>query len=222
MNFKLLKQANAVVLLKWCVGVVIFLFSAVTFAGTEFVEGRDYSVVKASVTQRNVKTRAKNEVVEFFSYGCPGCFALEADLAPWAAAHKKKIQFKRVPVAFSPTWLPLVKAYYIAKAYGKEKPISKALFVAIHDKHQDLTKPEEISKIFKIEGISQKDFSKAYTYSSVINAQVKQGEQLRQQFNVAEIPTVVIGGKYITDLGRVGGDPKKMLVLMQYLMHKTS
>lgn len=222
MNFRLLKQIKCIGLIKWCVTLYAICFSAVALAAPEFVEGQDYSVVKAAMGQRNTRPSAKNEVIEFFSYGCPGCFALEADLMPWLEAHKRTIQFKREPVAFSPKWVPLAKAYYIAKAYKKEAAISKALFTAIHSNQQDLTNPQAMSKVFQTQGVTEKDFFKAYTYSSVINTQIKQGEQLREQYKITEIPAFVVGGKYVTDLGRVGNDQKKMLALLEYLLHKAN
>ena len=63
------------------------------------VEGTHYTKLAQPVA---VSTPSgKIEVIEFFSYGCPHCFALEPTLETWAKQLPPDVVFKRVPVGFN-------------------------------------------------------------------------------------------------------------------------
>ena len=61
---------------------------------------------------------AKVEVIEFFYYGCPGCNSLQAPLSSWLKKKPADVEFRRAPVVFQDSWLPLTTAYYAFDAMG--------------------------------------------------------------------------------------------------------
>ena len=63
-------------------------------AGTGLVEDRDY--VRIDPPQA-VASGQRIEVIEFFWYGCPHCYALEPLIDPWMKKLQKDTVFKRVP-----------------------------------------------------------------------------------------------------------------------------
>ncbi|MGE5668772.1 MAG: thiol:disulfide interchange protein DsbA/DsbL, partial [Betaproteobacteria bacterium] len=75
--------------------------AATTFAlgsaAAPLVEGKNY--VRLANPQP-VDTGKKIEVIEFFSYGCPHCAALEPYLDAWRAKLPADVTFRRVPVLF--------------------------------------------------------------------------------------------------------------------------
>src|ERR1700722_9558618 len=70
--------------------------AAATLSGTQWQEGTNFTrMVPAQPT--NVPA-GQVEVLEFFWYACPHCFALEPTIAPWLKSKPAYINFSRVPV----------------------------------------------------------------------------------------------------------------------------
>jgi thiol:disulfide interchange protein DsbA len=205
----------------WVLTTVLLSFAFVSAyaAGESFVAGKDYRVIRTA-QKGNLPRHSKVEVIEFFSYGCPGCYAFEPYLEKWAATREKDVYVKRVPVVFHAEWLPLAKAYYIAEGLGIERKITPQIFNAIHVKHQDLTNMTNLANIFASNGIKIEQFNNAYRFSPVVDAQVTQGTDLMKTYQVNLIPTVIVGGQYETDMELAQNDPKRFVLIMNYLTKK--
>lgn len=160
-------------------------------------------------------------VFEFFSYGCPACYNLEPTIKAWLADQGETIFFKKVPVVFHKGWLPLARAYYTAEALGLNDQVDPAMFKALHEENQSLYDEKSIAKIFVANGVKQNDFENAFLYSPLLDIQLQQGESLSREYHVVAVPTIVIGGKYKTDVGMVGGNTTKFLEILNYLIEKT-
>ena len=61
----------------------------------------------------------KIEVIEFFSYGCPHCFALGTDAGALANRLPADVVFKRVPVGFNAPPGEPQKIFYALEAMGQ-------------------------------------------------------------------------------------------------------
>jgi thiol:disulfide interchange protein DsbA len=55
------------------------------------VEGRDYAAIAKPVATAG---DGRIEVLEFFWYGCPHCFALEPKLQPWITRQPADVAFR--------------------------------------------------------------------------------------------------------------------------------
>ena len=64
-------------------------------------------------------------------------------------------------------------------------------------------------------GISETDFEKEYHGFNVETA-LQRADQLVQRYRVTGVPTFVVNGKYITDIGMAGG-PEKLMSLVKDL-----
>ncbi len=96
------------------------------------VEGTHYTKLAQPVA---VSVPAgKIEVVEFFSYGCPHCFALEPTLEAWAKRLPNDVVFKRVPVGFNALYENYQKIYYALEAMGQLEHMHRKVFDAIQDR----------------------------------------------------------------------------------------
>ena len=99
------------------------------------VNGSDYKTLeKAQPTE----SAGKVEVTEFFWYSCPHCFALEPSLVEWVKKQGNAISFKRVPVAFRPSFVPQQKLYYTLEAMGRLNDLHPKVFHAIHSERKPL------------------------------------------------------------------------------------
>src|SRR5580692_9835174 len=90
--------------------VTMVFFALTTSVRASIVAGHDYAVL--DVPQRQ-DTKAKIEVIEFFSWGCPHCYEFYPLLNRWLATLPKDVSFRRVPVGLGhPEWDTLVRTYY--------------------------------------------------------------------------------------------------------------
>ena len=69
----------------------------------------DYQVLKVP---QPTNTGNKIEVIEFFGYFCPHCYAFDTTLTNWARKQKKNIVFKRVAVKFGESMEPHQRMFY--------------------------------------------------------------------------------------------------------------
>lgn len=199
----------------------LMVFAATANNNTGFVEGKDYKIVQSATAPASPLPKDKIQVIEFFNYGCPACNHFEPALEKWLANGKPKdVAFERVPVVFHPEWDILARAYYVAKDLGVESKITPAIFNAIHQQGDDLSTPAALAKFFAQHGVKEQDFNSALQFSPGIDAQMMRGENLMGVYQVFQIPTLLINGKYQTNLGMADGDGNRMIQIADYLIAK--
>ncbi|MGD8379256.1 MAG: thiol:disulfide interchange protein DsbA/DsbL [Gammaproteobacteria bacterium] len=158
--------------------------------------GRDYAVlVPAQPTSAGPD---KIEVIEFFWYGCPHCFAFEPFVEKWLESKPDNVVFRRVPAVINPAWKLLARAWYVAKALGVTDTMHKALFDAIHVDHRQITSVTELEQFFVDHGVSKEQFDNTY-HSFEVDNQMRRATELAQRYQVTAVPTMIVNGKYRTD-----------------------
>ena len=201
--------------------VAVMFFTPVAFAvPTQFVQGKDYKVLPEVAQQANADGKVK--VIEFFSYGCPWCFRLESSIEQWLTQKPATVDFQKVPVVFRPSWVILAKAYYTADSLGVAQKLSPQIFKAIHDKGEDLANPTAMEEFFVNHGVSKNDFDSAFNFSPAIDAKLSNGDALARQYQIFQIPTIIVGGKYMTTTAMAGGDGTRMMEIVNYLVKKAN
>lgn len=166
---------------------------------TEPVEGMEYQRLQ---TAQPTDTGKKVEVLEFFWYNCPHCFAFEPSLAEWVKKRGDSIVFRRVPVGFRESFVPQQKLYYTLEAMNR-MDVHKQVFEAIHVSRQKLDKEEAILEFIEKHGVDRKKFTEIYSSFSV-QSKVNRVRQLQEAYRIDGVPTVVIDGQYITSPSIVG------------------
>ena len=78
----------------------------------------------------------KVEVIEFFWYGCPHCYAIESSVNAWIKSKPADVVFKRVPT-YNESWAPMVTLYYTLEAMGVLDQYHQKVFDAIHKGNPD-------------------------------------------------------------------------------------
>ena len=153
------------------------------------------------------------EVIEFFWYGCPHCFALERYLEPWLQQKPANVVFKRIPVAMP--WGEHMDvdgyAYYTAEALGLEPKIHTPLFNAIHlDRQIGLTKDKTALQDFlKTYGVSKQEFDTTWNSFSV-QFKMKQAAETEKVYGLEGVPTIIVNGKWKTGAGYKTSDGNYM------------
>lgn len=193
--------------------------SAATPSGTSWQEGTNYTrVVPAQPT--NVPG-GQVEVLEFFWYACPHCYALEPTVASWLKSKPAYVSFSRVPVLWNEGHRSLARLYYTLDGMGKLNDVHSEIFKEIQVNGNPLVGPDlnnaaaaervQVAFIKKL-GISEADFEKEYHGFNVETA-LQRADQLVQRYRITSVPMFVVNGKYTTDQTMAGG-PEKLMSLL--------
>ncbi|MEW6558918.1 MAG: thiol:disulfide interchange protein DsbA/DsbL [Pseudomonadota bacterium] len=160
-------------------------------------------------------------VYEFFWYDCPHCADFDPMLEAWAKKLPPGVVLQRVPVAFSPQFVPQQHLYYALLALGKLNDAMQAkIFNAIHKQHIPLGTPEQMANWLAQQGIPKKAFMDAYN-SFGVNAQVKQATQMVTDYQIQGVPTMAVQGTYTTSAALPeANNNQKVLEVVDYLIKK--
>ncbi|MDR3441990.1 MAG: thiol:disulfide interchange protein DsbA/DsbL [Legionella sp.] len=197
--------------------ICLFLLLPALALAESFVEGKDYQVVANPQATHN-----KAPVIqEFFSYGCPWCYKIEAPMNVWAAKMGKNLQFERVPVVFKPSWELYAKAYYTAKTLALSDKLNPLLFKTIQTDKTPLDSKQAMINFFVAQGVDREIAKSAFENSPTIDMRVQTGMALMAAYQVNAVPAFVVNNKYKTDLQMAGG-PERLLLVLDYLVRKQS
>ncbi|MDD2724500.1 MAG: thiol:disulfide interchange protein DsbA/DsbL [Methylovulum sp.] len=158
----------------------------------------------------------KIEVIEFFWYGCPHCYAFEPELAKWVKKLPKNVEFIRQPAVFSELWGKHAKAYFVAESLGVVEKVHADLFDAIQNKKEKLESEEDQAKFFVAHGVKEADFHDAYK-SFAVDSKMRQASVTAGRYGITGVPAVIVNGKYLTN-GPLAGSHEKMIEVMDKLI----
>jgi protein dithiol oxidoreductase (disulfide-forming) len=167
------------------------------------------------------RERGTVEVLEFFWYGCAHCYALEPYLRDWLVRKPAYLKFVRIPIAWGPMDTPHARLFYTLKALGRED-LHATIFDTMHVQHNPLYVLNDEDRTFALQrtfvteqGIDGARFLRAWRSAQVTHS-VDDARRLAQQYKVDAVPTMVIDGRYKTDMRRAGG-PTQLLTLVDLL-----
>lgn len=178
-------------------------------------EGVQYVRLKSP---QAVESGKKIEVIEFFSYGCPHCAHLEPFLGPWAKKLPGDVQFRRVPALFQQAWPNLAKNYFTLEALGVEEKFSQAMFDGIHNEHLALHQDQAFLDWAAKKGLDRAKAADIYA-SFAVNSKLMRAKSLAATYRLEGVPTLIVDGKFMTDLTRAGG-PLELTQVLDKLIAK--
>jgi protein dithiol oxidoreductase (disulfide-forming) len=192
-------------------GLLIVAAAATGASAQGLVEGRQYARMNPGLA---VETGKKIEVIEFFSYGCPHCAEFEPYVQDWLKTLPADVSFRRIPVMFQPRWMDLAKVYYTLDGLGEEAKLSPDVFTAIHAKNIALWEPAKFYDWAASKGLDRKKVEDLYN-SFTMSGRVNRAKQLAQVYNIQEVPTIVIDGKFVTTPARAGSHANMPAVMTE-------
>jgi len=164
-----------------------------------------------------VSVPGKIEVIEFFWYGCPHCYAFEPTINPWAEKLPSDVNFVRIPAIFGGPWNAHGQMFLTLEAMGVENRVHKAVFEEVQKTHK-MTQPEEMADFLATQGVDKQKFLDTFN-SFAIKGQMKKAKDLAEQYGISGVPTMIVNGKYRFDLGTAGG-PEAALNVADQLIAK--
>ncbi|MGC1387271.1 MAG: thiol:disulfide interchange protein DsbA/DsbL [Steroidobacteraceae bacterium] len=191
-------------------------------APTLWQEGVNYT--RLVPVQPTAVPAGQVEVLEFFWYACPHCYAIDPLVESWKKTKPAYISFSRVHVTWSEGHRSLARLYYTLESLGKLDQLHGEVFKEIHVNGDPLvaSDPNDVAATERLQaafvkkfGISEDEFKKAYHSFSVETA-LQRADQLVQRYRIDGVPTFVINGKYVADV-RTAGSPERLISLVDDL-----
>jgi len=161
------------------------------------------------------------EVMEYFWFGCPHCFAFEPTINQWAESKPDYVDFVREAPPLNPNWTPHSQAYYASQVLDVEEEFFEPFFNAIHKDRKRLNSSKAISKFagsLGIDGVDAKKFLKTME-SFAVDAKIRSALEMARRDEINSVPSVVINGKYKTS-GSLAGSNDRVIDVIRELSEK--
>jgi thiol:disulfide interchange protein DsbA len=163
------------------------------------VEGKHY----AKLGQVQPTTPGKIEVIEFFFYRCPHCYALDPIVEVWKKGLPPDVLFRRVPIGTAAQLKILIRMYYALESMGQTEATHTAIFNAIHRDHLELADEAGIVDFLQRIGQDTAKFKQAFN-SFGIQTKVQQANKLAEAYGVDGVPALCVAGRWRTSPGQAG------------------
>jgi len=141
------------------------------------------------------------EVVEFFGYWCPHCYAFEPSLHDWAQKlDPAKVKLRRVSVSFRGALDENIQRMFFAlETLGKVDELHTKVFDAIHRTKQLAPYPNEtqIATFLKAQG-ADADAVLSAMKGFAVATKVRQARQLAEGYQIDSVPTLGVQGRWRT------------------------
>lgn len=184
----------------------------------QFKEGMNYT--RLVPAQPTGVAPGKVEVVEVFWYGCGHCFALEPAIESWKGKDKPAYaEFVRVPAMWNDATRMHARVFFTAELLGKLEQLHTPIFREINVKGNQLNTVEKITAFFKEHGVSTDEFQKAFSSFAVEN-KLQRADFLNRRYRIESVPTVIVNGKYKTDVTMAGGEPQLFGLIGELAAHE--
>ncbi len=152
---------------------------------------------------QNTTDQENVEVLEFFWFGCPHCFAFEPSIDDWAANIPENTVFIREAPPLNPSWETHSQAFYASEILGISEKFVPAMFNAIHKEKKRMRKPSDIAKLAATFGVEEKAFTDAMK-SFGVQTRMNRAMQLARGAGITGVPSLTVNGKYRISSGSAG------------------
>jgi thiol:disulfide interchange protein DsbA len=189
---------------------VLLLVAGTAAHALEIQQGVHYKLLTPA--QPTNVAPGKVEVVEVFWYACGHCYLLEPRLEAWdRKGRPANAQLVRLPATWNNTLKTHARLFYTMELLGKQN-LNPEIWREINVKGNRLDTPAAIEAFFTSRGVSKADFSKAFA-GFAVDSKIMKAEDLNRRYKITATPTVVVNGKYVTDIGMAGGEEQLFQVI---------
>jgi len=161
------------------------------------VEGVNYIELKPP---QAVESSGKVEVLEFFWYRCPHCYALEPDLEAWAKRLPRDVQLKRIPGILNDDWGIDARIFYTLEAIGELERLHRPLFDTIHQQGGVRLRGDAFAKWvadwLATQNVDMAKYDAAFR-SFTVESKLRRAAQMSRAYRLDGVPTLVVQGRYL-------------------------
>ena len=179
-----------------------------------FKSGKDFQTLERPVaTETN---GGKVELIEFFWYSCPHCYAFESSFSQWVKNAPKDVVVRRIPVSFREDFAPQQRLFFTIEAMNLMDSLHPKVFTAIHVEKQLLNTDASVLAWAEKQGVDKVKFNETYK-SFGVATKLKRAVQLQNDFKVEGVPSLGVAGRYYID-GTLAGSMDRALKVAESLM----
>jgi len=161
----------------------------------------------------------EGRVLFFVHFTCPYCRGIHQTLSEWSKGLPSGTRFEVVPAVGLPAHAPMAVAYYsvLAAAPGKLEAYVARLYTMLQDERRPADSVETYVAAAAAVGISREAFIKA-SQTDEVRRFVRRAQALTTGFGLTEVPSVVVGNRYLTSPRRVQNQPDAFMTVMNGLV----
>ena len=138
------------------------------------------------------------EVIEFFWYGCPHCYALEPAVNNWVKNAPKDVVFRRIPATPGDSgWGEASRVYYTLEAMNLLEQNHQKVFDAFHKDKINLGQKAKRDEWLVKNGIDPVKYAETEK-SFTVATKLARAKQLTYAYKIDSVPRLVVNGKYYT------------------------
>ena len=160
-------------------------------------EGVNYIELKPP---QAVESSGKIEVLEFFWYRCPHCYALEPDLESWAKRLPRDVQLKRIPGILNDDWGIDARIFYTLEAIGELERLHRPLFDTIHQQGGVRLRGDAFAKWtadwLATQNVDMAKYDAAFR-SFTVESKLRRAAQMSRAYRLDGVPTLAVQGRYL-------------------------
>ncbi len=157
--------------------------------------GVDYTVLP---NPQPTDAPGKIEVLDFFWYGCPHCYAVLPDMEAWRRRQAADVDYRHVPVDFGdPGREPHTRLFCTLQVLHKVDDLHVKVFDAFHQKHMRFTDTDAIADFMAANGIPRDKWLAAYN-SFTVAGLVRRARIEYQSYMIDGTPTLAVDGRFLT------------------------
>ncbi|HRP96340.1 MAG TPA: thiol:disulfide interchange protein DsbA/DsbL [Rhodocyclaceae bacterium] len=164
------------------------------------------------------ETSGKVEVIEFFHYGCPHCRDFHPLMKEWLKRLPEDVEFRAVPAIWGNAQLRgLARLYYAAERSGHLASLEDAIFAAVQDERLPIHTEEGVRDWIGRFDLDAKAFMDTYN-SFAMQAMVQRADQVARAYRVQGVPTMAVGGRYVTSASITGSHENTLKVVDELIV----
>ena len=200
----------------WALGLVAWggwpMAAQAADGDSEFKLGREYVELSPYLAEASDN---RIEVIEFFWYGCPHCFAVEPQMDAWSAKLPPDVRFIRLPAIFNAQISFHARIFLALEAMKKPEAHSK-VFRIFQDEGRFINNSEDLPGLAKDLKLDPQTFISAFN-SPAVQARLEILDKMMAAYDLPGVPAMVVAGKYRFDIGTARG-PAGFLKLADFLI----
>jgi protein dithiol oxidoreductase (disulfide-forming) len=153
----------------------------------------------------------KIEVVEFFWYGCPHCYAFEPTLEAWVKKLPADVSFRQVPVGFMAAHQQHQRLFYALEEMGVLATMHRRVFAAIHQQNRRLGNEADIVAFANANGVDGAKLAESMKGFGV-STKATRARQLTDAYKIDGVPALGIHGRFYTAASLAGSHERAVAV----------
>lgn len=210
------KKCSAVLMLLWCMSLcpVVAQAQDAGLSSDEFIPYVELPTILAPEARR-----LNRRVLLFVNFGCPYCRAVHPLMDEWGKGLPNGFSYEVVPAYGTPEHGYMVMAYYTVLQAAPEKlrDYVERLYGLIQDQHRSPERVDTYVVAAEMVGISRERFLKA-AQSEAVRGYVMRARALTEAYGLQEVPTVVVGNRFMTGPARVQNRLDAFMTVMNGLV----